>query len=169
MKYCDECGNQLIEKACGIDGTMPYCQHCQKFKFPMFNSAISAIIFNPQKDKILLIQQYGQEDYILVAGYINKGENAKETLIREIQEEVHLQVKDYMYNDNEYYQRTNTLMHNYAVVVDSMDFSLTSEVDIAKWILVEDVLKVIKQGSLAQSFVKRYLEKEYSYAKDIFL
>lgn len=49
MKYCDECGHELIEKPCGIDGTMPYCEHCQKFKFPMFNSAISAIIFNPQK------------------------------------------------------------------------------------------------------------------------
>lgn len=56
MKYCDECGHELIEKPCGIDGTMPYCEHCQKFKFPMFNSAISAIIFNPQKDKVLLIQ-----------------------------------------------------------------------------------------------------------------
>ena len=159
MKYCDECGHELIEKPCGIDGTMPYCKHCQKFKFPMFNSAISAIIFNPQKDKVLLIQQYGQVDYILVAGYINKGENAKQTLIREIQEEVNLKVVDYMYNDNEYYAKTNTLMHNYVAVVDSEDFHLTNEVDHAKWIPIDEVFNVMKQGSLAQSFVKRYLEK----------
>ncbi len=159
MKYCDECGHPLIQKVCGIDGETPYCEHCQTFKFPMFNSAISAIIFNPTQDKILLIQQYGNQDYILVAGYINQGENAKQTLIREIEEEVHLKVMHYVYNDNEYFQKTNTLMHNYAVVVDSEDFSLTSEVDKAKWIPVENVLDVIKQGSLAQSFVKRYLEK----------
>lgn len=159
MKYCDECGQPLIQKTCGIDGKMPYCEHCQTFKFPMFNSAISAIIFNPTQDKILLIKQYGNQDYILVAGYINKGENAKQTLIREIEEEVHLKVVRYVYNDNEYFPQTNTLMHNYAVVVECEEFSLTGEVDQAKWVPVEDVLDVIKQGSLAQSFVKRYLEK----------
>lgn len=95
----------------------------------------------------------------MVAGYINKGENAKQTLIREIQEEVNLKVVDYMYNDNEYYAKTNTLMHNYVAVVDSEDFHLTNEVDHAKWIPVDEVFNVMKQGSLAQSFVKRYLEK----------
>ena len=60
MKYCSECGTQLIEKECGIDGLVPYCPTCKQFRFPMFNSAISTIIFNPTKDKILLIKQYGK-------------------------------------------------------------------------------------------------------------
>ena len=105
MKYCSECE---------IDGLVPYCPTCKQFRFPMFNSAISTIIFNPTKDKILLIKQYGKDFNVLVAGYIIKGENAKETLIREIKEEVNLNVIDYTYNDNEYYQPSNTLMHNYA-------------------------------------------------------
>lgn len=82
MKYCSECGTKLIEKECGIDGLVPYCPTCKQFRFPMFNSAISTIIFNPTKDKILLIKQYGKDFNVLVAGYIIKGENAKETLIR---------------------------------------------------------------------------------------
>lgn len=114
MKYCSECGTKLIEKECEIDGLVPYCPTCKQFRFPMFNSAISTIIFNHTKDKILLIKQYGKDFNVLVAGYIIKGENAKETLIREIKEEVNLNVIDYTYNDNEYYQPSNTLMHNYA-------------------------------------------------------
>ena len=54
MKYCSEFGTKLIEKECGIDGLVPYCPTCKQFRFPMFNSAISTIIFNPTKDKILL-------------------------------------------------------------------------------------------------------------------
>ena len=77
MKYCSECGTKLIEKECGIDGLVPYCPTCKQFRFPMFNSAISTIIFNPTKDKILLIKQYGKDFNVLVAGYITKGENAK--------------------------------------------------------------------------------------------
>ena len=78
MKYCSECGTKLIEKECGIDGLVPYCPTCKQFRFPMFNSAISTIIFNPTKDKILLIKQYGKDFNVLVAGYIIKGENAKD-------------------------------------------------------------------------------------------
>lgn len=159
MSYCSVCGEKLIQKQCGIDGDVPYCPKCKQFRFPMFNSAISAIVFNPTKDKILLIQQYGKKDNILIAGYINKGENAKQTLVREIKEEVQLNVIDYTYNDNEYFEATNTLIHNYAVVVDSEDFVLTNEVDKAKWFKVEDVLSAIKPNSLAKSFVERYLVK----------
>lgn len=61
MNYCEECGGRLTMKECGTDGMIPYCDACQTFRFPMFNSAISAIIFNPDKTKILLIQQYGKK------------------------------------------------------------------------------------------------------------
>lgn len=158
MKYCDECGELLDLKQCGDEGVVPYCKKCQEFKFPTFNSAISAIVFNPNKDKVLLIQQYGSNDNILVAGYINKGENAREALIREIKEEVNLNVIDYTYNDNEYFEKTNTLMHNYVAVVDSELFCLTNEVDKAQWIPVNQALELIKPDSLAKSFVERYFQ-----------
>lgn len=160
MKYCEKCGSPLEMKECGIDGLVPYCPQCQEFRFPMFNSAISAIVYNPAKDKILLIKQYGKNDYILVAGYISQKENAKETLTREIHEEIGLPISGYVYNDNEYFAPTNTLIHNYAVVVKSENFQLTSEVDEACWIPVEQVLDVIKPNSLAKSFVARWLDKQ---------
>lgn len=159
MTYCIECGIKLIVKSCGIDGDIPYCPSCQQFRFPMYNSAISAIVFNPQKTKILLIQQYGRNHHILVAGYINKGENAKQALIRELKEEVDLNVIEYKYNDNEYFARTNTLIHNYAVLVDSEDFHLTSEVDHAKWYDIKGALANIKPDSLAKHFLELYLNK----------
>ena len=49
-------GRDIYEKE-RIDGLVPYCPTCKQFRFPMFNSAISTIIFNPTKDKILLIKQ----------------------------------------------------------------------------------------------------------------
>ena len=108
MSYCVKCGHELIEKENGIDGMVPYCPNCQEFRFPMFNSAVSALVLNPKKDKILLIQQYGHKDNILIAGYVTKGENAKQALFREIKEETGLTISSYEFNDNEYYARTNT-------------------------------------------------------------
>lgn len=77
MSYCVKCGHELIEKENGIDGMVPYCPNCQEFRFPMFNSAVSALVLNPKKDKILLIQQYGHKDNILIAGYVTKGEKCE--------------------------------------------------------------------------------------------
>ena len=95
MSYCVKCGHELIEKENGIDGMVPYCPNCQEFRFPMFNSAVSALVLNPKKDKILLIQQYGRKDNILIAGYVTKGENAKQALFREIKEETGLTLTSY--------------------------------------------------------------------------
>lgn len=159
MKYCEKCGTLLIQKENGNDGLVPYCPHCKEYRFPMFNSAISTVIFNPDKDKILLIQQYNRKENILIAGYINKGENAKEALIREIKEEVGLNVKEYYYNDNEYFEKTNTLIHNYIVVAEDENYILNEEVDHAQWFKKEEILEVIKPCSLAKHFLKLALDK----------
>ena len=159
MSYCVKCGHELIEKENGIDGMVPYCPNCQEFRFPMFNSAVSALVLNPKKDKILLIQQYGHKDNILIAGYVTKGENAKQALFREIKEETGLTISSYEFNDNEYYARTNTYINNYIVVVEDESFHCNEEVDYAKWYELKDAMNIIKPDSLAQELLRRYLYK----------
>lgn len=159
MSYCVKCGHELIEKENGIDGMVPYCPNCHEFRFPMFNSAVSALVLNPKKDKILLIQQYGHKDNILIAGYVTKGENAKQALFREVKEETGLTISSYEFNDNEYYARTNTYINNYIVVVEDESFHCNEEVDYAKWYDLKDAMNIIKPDSLAQELLRRYLYK----------
>ncbi len=157
MNYCEKCGNRLIMRQHGIDGNIPYCTRCCKFRYPAFSSAVSAIIMNPQKNKILLIQQYGKTDNVLVAGYIAKGENAKQALIREIDEETGLKVREYFYNDNEYYEGTNTLVHNYVVVCTDEKFTLNDEVDKAEWFEIKDVLDAVVSRTSSGYFLNKAL------------
>lgn len=155
MNYCGECGNRLIMRDHGIDGDIPYCTDCRKFRYPPFNSAVSAIILNPHKDKILLIQQYGKTNNVLVAGYIAKGENARQALVREINEETGLEVKEYIYNDNEYYEKTNTLVHNYVVVSTGEKLTLNSEVDRADWFELSEVHGTVASQTSSGYFLKK--------------
>ena len=149
MSYCPTCGSELIKKVDGIDGEVDYCPKCQKFIYPTFNTAISTICM--QENKVLLIKQYGRDDYILVAGYVTKGEDCKQTLIREVKEEVNLEVVDFLYNDNFYYERSNTLIHNYISYVNG-DIVLTDEVDEATFFDVSTAYQKIKPSSLAKKF-----------------
>jgi NAD+ diphosphatase len=131
--FCKECGQSLSEKMCDNEGVVPFCNHCNQYRFPAFNTAISTIILNSSQDKILLIQQYGRKDNILVAGYVTKGETLETTLIREIQEEVNLTIKNYQYMSSEYHPKSNILMCNYLCVANSENLSQTNhEIDEAR-------------------------------------
>lgn len=163
MKYCFQCGTKLVNKQCNNEGEIPYCDECGTFRFPIFSTAISAIVLNPEKNKVLLIQQYGRKDNILVAGYINKGEDAEHTLVREIKEEISLNVKEYQYMKSRYFERTNTLMCNFICVVDGEDLSnINEEIDKAEWFTFEEALKNIKSESLAEEFLI-YAFKKMNY------
>ena len=85
MRYCMHCGTKLIMKYHeGENKEIAYCEGCKDFRFPIFNTAVSMIVKNEAEDRILLIKQYGRDRYILVAGYINKGEEAEHAVVREV-------------------------------------------------------------------------------------
>lgn len=158
MKYCIECGSKLITKYLEGEGDIPYCNNCRTYRFPIFNTAVSMIVLNSKKDKILLIKQYGGKDYILVAGYVNKGENAENAVVREVKEEIGMDVLELNYNKSMYYEKSNTLMINFTcVALDESLENITKEVDEAKWFSFEDAKNNIKKDSLAEHFLLNYI------------
>lgn len=163
MKYCYECGEKLIIKECfncGIsDGFFPYCPHCNEFRFPFFNSAVSCVIYNKDYSKTLLIKQYGRDWNILVAGYVNKTENLETALIREIKEEVNLDVIEYRFNASRYFEKSNSLICNFIVVVENEKFLCNPEVDSAQWYSINEAKDVILKNGLAEEFFLLSLAK----------
>ena len=159
MKYCYECGNKLINIELENEGIIPYCEKCGEYRFPIFSTAVSMIVENQDKTKMLLIQQYGKKNNVLVAGYINKGENAEAAVIREVMEETGLKVKTLHFNKSEYFKNTNTLMLNYSCTVESesLEHLNTVEVDEAQWFTHEQAVENIKKNSLAERFLLNYL------------
>ena len=98
QKHCFECGTALIEKELEEEGIVPYCPKCQQYRFPMYNVAVSMIVVDEETVKSLLIQQYGKPSYILVAGYVNRGEAEEHAVVREVREETGLEVEHLRFN-----------------------------------------------------------------------
>ena len=159
MKYCVHCGTKLVPRELKNEGIIPYCETCQEFRFPIFSVAVSVEVQSPDREKILLIKQYGKDRYILVAGYINKGENAEQTVVREVKEEIGLDVEDICFQKSEYFAPSNTLMLNFSCVAKSEDLSgrARDEVDYCRWFSREEASKNIFPGSLAERFLNRFL------------
>ncbi len=163
MKHCSECGTELEEKYLENEGMVPYCPTCQQFRFPMFNVAVSMIVMNASKDQICLIKQYGRDSYILVAGYVNLGEDAEDAVAREIKEEMGFEVTEMSFNHSHYFAKSNTLMLNFTAVVKDMEAHPNEEIDSFYWFTIDDGRKNIRPNSLAQSFLNGYLDQEWHF------
>ena len=158
--YCVNCGTKLTDRFLEHEGMIPYCEKCGEYRFPTFSVACSMIVLSPDKNRVLLIKQYGRDRNILVAGYISKGENAEHAAAREIKEEIGLSVSELHFNESSYYERTNTLMLNFWCVAESDDLSNTNyEIDHAEWFTLDDAKENIVHGSLAEKFLLAFLDK----------
>ena len=163
MKYCMQCGHKLDEKYLMGEGMVPYCPECREFRFPVFNTAVSMIVMNKELDKVLLIKQYGKDSYILVAGYVNKGEDAEDAVCREIREEMDLKVLECHFNRSHYFAPSNTLMLNFTAEVESEEVHANTEVDSYAWFTKDEARQQILQGSLAQAFLEGALTGVYHW------
>ena len=83
MAYCTECGTELIMKEHPTEGIVPFCTKCEAYKWPGFNTAVSMVVLDHTREHVLLIKQYGRPFYVLVAGYVNKGEDAEDAVRQE--------------------------------------------------------------------------------------
>jgi len=164
MRHCMQCGTKLEMKYLPSEGReIPYCPVCGDYRFPIFNTAVSMIVENEAHDHILLIRQYGRDTFVLVAGYINKGEDAEHAAVREVLEETGLRVTSCRFNHSHYFAPSNTLMLNWTVTVESMDVHANEEVDSYQWFTVEEARANIRPDSLAQTFLEGYLTGKYPW------
>lgn len=159
MAYCPICGDRLRLKEHPTDGCVLYCDACGDYRFPLFSTAISAIVLDETKRSMLLIRQYGDKDPVLVAGYVDKGETAEQAVVREIREELGMTAQELRFNRSHYYEPSETLMLNYTVTVPETEASPNREVDSWFWVPVEDALRLVRPGGLAERLLRDFFEK----------
>ena len=158
--YCPACGNKLMDRLLEGEGTVPYCDNCREYRFPKYNVAVSMIVRDEATDRILLIQQYGKPFYILVAGYVNRGETAEHAAAREIMEETGMTATRLRFNRTRFFEPSNTLMVNFTAYIGSAsDMHINDEIDRYAWFSPDEARMNIKPGSLAAEFLNAYLDE----------
>ena len=151
--YCRECGQKLTLRFCENEGLIPYCGQCASYMFPQFSIAVSMVVTNRTQDKILLAKHTEDDDFILFAGYIKKGENAEKTIPREIKEELGLDVVKAKYMSSRYYAQKDVLMLNFIVIVEDKPIRTNEEIAEARWCSPEESLQLIRKNTTAEFFL----------------
>lgn len=152
--YCRECGQKLTLRFCENEGLIPYCDKCEAYMFPQFSVAVSMVVTNRAQDKVLLAKHVEDDDFILFAGYMKKGENAEKTIPREIKEELGLNVVKAKYMSSRYHAKKDVLMLNFVVIVEDGNIKLQEEeIAEARWCSFEEAIELIRKGTTAEFFL----------------
>jgi NAD+ diphosphatase len=156
-RFCGKCGAGTRQKP---DDRAIICPGCHTIVYPRISPAIIvAIICN---DKILLARNsnFAGNWYSLVAGYVDIGESLEEALIREVKEEVGLDVKNIRYYKSQPWPLSGSMMigfiaeadENQAVKIDG------KEIAEAAWFtrgnLPEHSLSLSIAGEMIEKFEK---------------
>ena len=117
----------------------------------------SKLVVENSKGELLFVKTI--DNMFLIGGHVENNESDLITLIREIKEEVGLDVIDFKLNASSYYEKSNTLICNFIVRATNENYSLTTEVDAANWFTIEKSKEAIYKGSLAEKFYNLAIEK----------
>ncbi len=163
--YCPHCGTHLSKREIGDEGRIPYCEKCQIPLWDMFTTSIIAAVVNEYQEVALLRQNYvSATKHVCVAGIMKIGESAEETVIREIKEEIGLDVKELQYIKSYPYEKKEMLMLGYKAVVEKSEFVLSGEVDAVEWVKFENALDLLPEGSIARNLVKTVISDDNAAA-----
>ena len=158
--FCTECGEKLTLMFASGEGLVPYCKSCGQFRFAQFATAVSMVVTNRTKDKLLLARHKGQEDYILFAGYVKKGETAEKAVTREFKEETKLNTVKFKYMSSRYHEPRNVLMLGFLSMAEDGEAQIDEkELGEVEWFDCDEALEAIRKDSTAEAFLKSALNE----------
>lgn len=162
-KYCPECGTKLIDKKAGDDGEVPFCPQCNKYWFDTFASCVIVLTYNEFDEVVLARQGYLSDKYAsFTSGYMTPGETAEETALREVKEELGIDIQDLEYAGTYWFEARQMLMHGFIGYAPKCDFILSQEVDSAEWVKASEAPKTMfpdGPGNSAYAIFRKFLNK----------
>lgn len=128
-KFCGACGTKTQHKP---DERALICPNCKTVVYPKVSPAIIVAIVC--KDKILLARntRFPGAWYSLVAGYVDVGETLEEALVREVHEEVGVDVWNIRYYKSQPWPLSGSMMIGYIAEADDKQPIVIDEKEIAE-------------------------------------
>lgn len=154
-KFCGACGEKMLpdEKE-----RMMRCPACGNMEYPKICPAV--IIGVTDGDRILMSRYAGRtyKKYALLAGFMEIGETAEETVKREVMEEVGLKVKNIRYYKSQPWSFTDTLLLGFYCDLDGADKITLDEEELAlaEWFGREEIPETESSETLTSEMMMHF-------------
>ena len=154
--FCSVCGKGFIYN--DVEGAFE-CSCNNSPQYPTLSPCIITLIHD--HDRVLLGRSkfFPPNMYSTLAGFIEAGENAEEALIREVKEEVNVEVSDINYYSSQSWPFPAQLMLGYFCKYKSGDIFLNDdELEDARWFHINDLPIIPPETSISGQLIRSYIE-----------
>ncbi|MBX9578500.1 MAG: NAD(+) diphosphatase [Chthoniobacterales bacterium] len=161
LQFCSHCAGSL-EKV--PETTEKKCPQCQKSFFPKLSPAVLVLI--QRGDEILLARgpQHPPEMYTILAGFIDLGESAEETVYREVREEVGLEVTNLKYFGSQSWPFPDSFMIAFTADYLRGEIKIDpSELEEARWFHRDELPKLPPPSTLSRKLIDDVFVKRRSF------
>ena len=135
------------------------CPSCGNMMFPKISPAIIVAVTD-DNNRLLLTKYAGktQDQYALVAGFVEIGETLEECVQRELMEEVGIKVKDIRYYASQPWGFAGNLMVGFTAKLDGSDqiHLDENELGLARWLTPEEIPEIEDYSSLTREMIRRF-------------
>ncbi|QTQ13533.1 NAD(+) diphosphatase [Treponema parvum] len=151
MRFCPRCSTKLAD-----DQTMSakICPKCGHQYFPQIEPAV--IVLVSDKDKYLLVRhaQRIQNLYACISGFVEIGETAEQSVVREVKEESGVDIKNIRYVGSQSWPFPDQLMLAFRAEYAGGEIKIQpEEISEAAWFDKDDLPTIPQPGSVAHNLI----------------
>lgn len=154
-RFCGQCGKPT-ERVAGEPATS--CSSCRLRFYPRISPCVIVVI--TRGDEMLLAQGYRHREkgwYGAVAGFIETGESAEQAVIREVREEVGVDVGNIRYMNSQAWPFPNQLMLGFTAEYLGGEIQpQPGEIEDARWFHINDLPAHPPGTTIAGWLIKQY-------------
>jgi NAD+ diphosphatase len=159
--YCGSCGTANIDAP---DETARLCPNCGRLEFPRIAPAVIVFVVRDDGRGLLAHNvKFKNGVYSLIAGFNEAGENLESTVVREIREEVGIEVRDVRYVTSQPWPFPNSLMVGFTARYAGGEIKPDGkEIVDARWFTREELLsgevELPGKGAVSRYIIESWLQ-----------
>lgn len=150
-QYCGHCAtptSQLFHERA------KRCPNCGLVNYPRLSPAIIVLISRGEELLLARAHRFPAGMYSVLAGFVEPGESLEETVVREVREEVGIEVKDIRYFGSQPWPFPNSLMIGFTATYASGDITLEpQELVDAAWFSKHNLPQLPPKLSIARKLI----------------
>jgi NAD+ diphosphatase len=158
-RFCGRCGAKNTDAGANPERRCPVCG---RIEFPRICPAV-IIIITDGENKLLLAhnKKFAPNVYSHISGFNEAGETLEETVVREIREEVNIEVKDIEYIKSQPWPFPFSLMVGYKAKYLSGTIKPDGEeIEDARWFTKNDLPTLPREGSLSRYLINDWINEQ---------
>jgi len=155
-RFCGQCGALTLDK---MDEQALICSSCTRVMYPKISPC--AIVLITRGEEILLARSphFLPNVMSLLAGFVGIGETVEQTVVREVKEEVSIEIGNIQYICSQPWPFPDALMLGYTAKWVSGEIKIDNhEIEQAAWFHKDNLPLLPNKMSIARYLIDRFLE-----------